>query len=371
MDLEQNKETEVKQKVFIVDTAYFIQLKTPDSTNKYYTTKLVIDEIRDEKAREFYSLNKDSFIVRNPNKQSMKIIIEFSKKSNDLFNLSIPDLSVIALSYELSKQYNLTLNNNPLRNEPLEWIIKKKEKKEEKKEEQPDEEGFIEVKSRKKEEPEELDLWKDFGTDEDWINESNFETKLNKFRKVEDVLNNNDTSGIYLITDDYTIQNVCLKIGIKVLSVNGLLVRRVKNYLFKCLTCNKFNFDTTVQFCQECGYPTLMKVGFSVSDKGEGTIYDKDPDVRVRGSQFDLPKPTIGKRATIYVLCEDQLPKKRDYNIEKHLDKILDNYEQYKDLLTTKKMSTGDGQSTKNYEWGYPKKNPNVAKKYYGKKAKK
>ena len=178
MDLEVNKENEIKQKVFIVDTAYFIQLKTPDTLNKYYTTKLVIEEIRDEKARDFYSLNKDCFIVKNPNKQSMKIIIEFAKKSNDLFNLSIPDLSVLALSYELSKQYNLNLNESPLRIEPLEWVIRKKAKKEEKIEEQPDEEGFIEVKSKKREEPEELDLWKDFGTDEDWINETNFESKF-------------------------------------------------------------------------------------------------------------------------------------------------------------------------------------------------
>jgi len=364
--MDTDKSIETIKRTFVVDTAFFIQLKAPERNSIYYTTKLVIDEIRDERAREHYSLNKDFFIIKNPTKDSMKSIIDFAKKSNDLFNLSIPDLSILALGYELSN-INKTLS---LRQNPSEWIIKKRAKKI-KEEAEVDEEGFTVVKSKYKEEIEDTeDLWKDFEGNGEWINENNLESQISKFNKVEDVLIG-DKEGVFIITDDFTIQNVCLKIGLQVISVNGLIIRRVKNYLFKCLTCNKFNFDTTVLFCQECGYPTLMKIGFSVNHNGEGIIYDKDPDIRIRGTQYDIPKPTLGKKSTVYILCEDQLPKKRDFCLEKNLDKILDNYEQYKDLIKNSQKMFVDGQSSKQYEWGYPKKNPNIPKKYYGKKSKK
>lgn len=362
---------------FVVDTAFFIQLKGIESNNEYYTTKLVVGEIRDEKAREHYELNKDFIKVLNPSKESMKIIIEFCKKSNDLFNLSITDLSVLALGYELGK--GISTIKSSIRSEPKEWTVKKREKKKPKEEVVADEEGFVEVKSKKKaqEDIEAEDLWKDFEDVADkeessWINSDNLETKLSKFKKYEDVTTKPNPGGIYIISDDYTIQNVCLKMGMLPISVNGLIVKRVKNFLFKCYTCGHFNFDTTVLFCQECGYNTLMKIGFSVNELGEGIIYDKDPEPRVRGVQFDLPKPELGKKATVYILCEDQLPKKRDLDVEKHLDKILDNYDQYKDLIKSKKVSQfAEGQTSKNLEWGYPKKNPNIPKKYYGKKSKK
>jgi lysyl-tRNA synthetase class I len=69
-------------------------------------------------------------------------------------------------------------------------------------------------------------------------------------------------------------------------------------------------------------------------------------------------------------LAEDQVPKRRnELNLEKDLDKILDDYDNYKDLLN--KTEFKNCNSSKNYVWGFPKKNPNVAKKYYSKKDKK
>lgn len=64
------------------------------------------------------------------------------------------------------------------------------------------------------------------------------------------------------------------------------------------------------------------------------------------------------------------MPKKyNDICIDKDLDKILDDYDNYKDLLNKKDFKHTN--SSKNYVWGAPKKNPNVAKKYYSKKDKK
>jgi len=67
------------------------------------------------------------------------------------------------------------------------------------------------------------------------------------------------------------------------------------------------------------------------------------------------------------------MPKKRyDYDIEKEFDKILDNYSNFKEF--TNKITESNQKiynTSKNFIWGYPKKNPNVPKKYYSKKCKK
>lgn len=84
-----------------------------------------------------------------------------------------------------------------------------------------------------------------------------------------------------------------------------------------------------------------------------------------------MPKPSLSKKGVVYVLAEDQMPKKRfDYNLEKDLDKILDNYESGIDFHPMRNDMKYQN-TTKQFIWGYPKKNPNVAKKYYSKKAKK
>ena len=115
---------------YIVDTAFFIKLKPIDTSFTYYTTKFVIDEIKDEKAREHYQLNKEFIIVKNPERESMKKVTSFTKKSNDLFNLSITDLSVLALGYELGK--GISTIKSSIRSEPKEWTVKKREKKKKK-----------------------------------------------------------------------------------------------------------------------------------------------------------------------------------------------------------------------------------------------
>ncbi len=84
-----------------------------------------------------------------------------------------------------------------------------------------------------------------------------------------------------------------------------------------------------------------------------------------------MPKPSLSKKAVVYILSEDQIKnnKKNEYSIEKNLDKILDNYETFKDL--NDRSSSKQYNTSKNFVWGYPKQNPNAPKKYYSKKSKK
>jgi len=73
----------------------------------------------------------------------------------------------------------------------------------------------------------------------------------------------------------------------------------------------------------------------------------------------------------VYILSEDQIPKRHnEICIDKDLDKILDDYDSYKDLLNKNNLKFSSNTS-KNYIWGAPKNNPNISKKYYSKKDKK
>ena len=119
-----------------------------------------------------------------------------------------------------------------------------------------------------------------------------------------------------------------------------------------------------------CGYPELMKIGYNIYSDGNIRINDKKPEIRKRGKQFDLPKPKLGKKGVIYILAEDQIPKKK-YEQEFNIDKILENYSEFKELSKPENdLLNSKSNSSKQYIWGYPKQNPNKAKKYHNKRKK-
>ena len=379
----------------ILDTSFFIKLTSLNlEKNKYFTTQYIVNEIRDVKARDFYQLNKNFIQIKNPTKESIKQVSKFAKESNDLTYLSIADLSVMALAYETIKNMGKLdkLNKKPLnykiipQEKLMEEIQKKKnetkkmnENKIENKimniDEDDDEEGWItpenlytkldemngihEIKSKniKKKEDEKIEninTNKEMNIDE---NNNNEENKIN------------DDINVYVNTADFTLQNVCMKMGIPILGVDGLRIKNIKNYILKCTVCYKFIFEIDKKFCPYCGYPYLMKIGYNIFANGEIRINDRKPEPRKRGQIFDLPAPTTKKNGTVYILTEDQIPKKGFNKRNVDIDKILENYESFKEL--PKHDSTIQINSSKQYKWGFPKMNPNMPKKHYNKRKKK
>jgi RNA-binding protein NOB1 len=288
-------------KIMILDTAHFIRLK-PLNLNegwKYYATEFIIKEIKDEKARDFYELNKNFIIIKNPSRESMRIISVFSKLSNDLQNLSIPDLSVLALAYDLIKELGM---DNLLRKEPMKYelveTIKSKKKVEEPQEElitteasSPDnEDGFVEVKKNKKQKHKKSEKFFGDNDEGEWITPENIDSKLGKFKIEEEKLKkeNENPIKVHICTADFTVQNVALKMGIPVQGIDGMKIRKIKNYILKCYSCNFFIFDTSKLFCVDCGYNTLMKIACSINSEGVLKIYDKNAEARSRGTQVKI-----------------------------------------------------------------------------------
>ena len=390
--IKDNAQKENTKSYMILDTSFFIKLTSLNlDKNNYYTTQYIVNEIRDPKARDFYQLNKNFIEIKNPNKDSIKKVSKFAKESNDLTYLSIADLSVMALAYETIKNIGLIekLNKKPLnytvidQEKFLEQINKKKEK--EKDEKKINEDNKI------------ININEDDDED-DWITPENLYTKLdemngvheikNKKKKEDDKINvinndnniemnidnndeykkNKDEINVYVNTADFTLQNACMKMGIPILGVDGLRIRNIKNYILKCTVCYKFIFEIDKKFCPYCGYPYLMKIGYNIYANGEIKINDRKPEPRKRGQIFDLPAPTTKKNGTVYILTEDQIPKKGFNKKDVDINKILENYERFKEL--PKHDNNLQINSSKQYKWGFPKKNPNIPKKHYNKKKK-
>ena len=398
---EKEKEKEKEKSYMILDTSFFIKLTSLNlDENKYYTTQYIVNEIRDPKARDFYQLNKNFIEIKNPTKDSIKKVSKFAKESNDLTYLSIADLSVMALAYETIKNIGLI---EKLNKKPLNYTIISPEKLQE------------EINKKKEKEKEEnkinenkiINLNEDDDED-DWITPENLYTKLDEMNGIREIKNKNvnininkkdddkintinninnniemnidddketndknkknEDINVFVNTADFTLQNVCMKMGIPILGVDGLRIRNIKNYILKCTVCYKFIFEIDKKFCPYCGYPYLMKIGYNIYANGEMKINDRKPEPRKRGQIFDLPAPSTKKNGTVYILTEDQIPKKGFNKRDVDINKILENYESFKEL--PKHDSDIQINSSKQYKWGFPKKNPNIAKKYYNKKKK-
>ncbi|KAF2367309.1 Ribonuclease PIN domain [Trinorchestia longiramus] len=109
-----------KLKYLVVDSGAYIQ-KQPlwNHAEELYSVPEVLEEIRDEQTRQFIN----SFPVKvnfcQPQPSSLKFITDFSKKSGDFHVLSVTDLKLLALTYELEVKEN---GSSHLRQEPLKKI---------------------------------------------------------------------------------------------------------------------------------------------------------------------------------------------------------------------------------------------------------
>ncbi|KAF0690509.1 Aste57867_18099 [Aphanomyces stellatus] len=110
------------------------------------------------------------------------------------------------------------------------------------------------------------------------------------------------------ITTDYSMQNVMLQMGLHLISTDGMVINRVKQWILKCVACYKTTTELTRQFCPVCGNNTLERVSCSLDKETEQlTLYTRaNRSAKVRGTKFSLPMPTGGRNGDM-LLREDQL----------------------------------------------------------------
>ncbi|KAI9027941.1 Nin one binding Zn-ribbon like-domain-containing protein [Hyaloraphidium curvatum] len=112
---------------------------------------------------------------------------------------------------------------------------------------------------------------------------------------------------VALITSDFAMQNVVMQMNLRLLSVDGMLIRRVKTWVLRCHACFKITSDMEKKFCPSCGNNTLMRASCQIGDDGSMKIFlKKNFQYNNRGTKYSIPTPKGGKKAAQdLILAED------------------------------------------------------------------
>jgi RNA-binding protein NOB1 len=109
------------------------------------------------------------------------------------------------------------------------------------------------------------------------------------------------------ITTDFSMQNVMLQMGLRLLSTEGMIVKRVKQWILRCIACFTTSTEMDRMFCPKCGNSTMERVSYSLDRDGHMTFYTRaNRPTKLSGSKFSLPKPKGGRHGDL-LLREDQL----------------------------------------------------------------
>ncbi|XP_067651419.1 RNA-binding protein NOB1-like [Haliotis asinina] len=139
---------------------------------------------------------------------------------------------------------------------------------------------------------------------EGWITPSNIQ-------KVKKQMGGGDTARadvtVGCLTTDFAMQNVLIQMGLNVISVEGMLIKKAKSYVLRCFACFKITSKMEKLFCPHCGNHTLKRIAMTVQD--DGTIkyfFSRRKKLSSRGLKFSLPTPKGGKHANNPILVADQ-----------------------------------------------------------------
>ncbi|XP_019858314.1 PREDICTED: RNA-binding protein NOB1-like isoform X1 [Amphimedon queenslandica] len=87
------------------------------------------------------------------------------------------------------------------------------------------------------------------------------------------------------------------RIGLNVVSIDGMLIKRIRTYAQQCKACFKVYFKSGLLFCPNCGNKSMIKV---LADVGkDGLIHYSslsDKQFSDKGLRYSLPLPKGGRR---------------------------------------------------------------------------
>ncbi|KAJ3018207.1 UNVERIFIED_CONTAM: Nin1 binding protein [Siphonaria sp. JEL0065] len=213
------------------------------------------------------------------------------------------------------------------------------------------------------------------GDDDDgWITPGNIaKIKASHEEKLRTLLKEQGEVHVGCITSDFAMQNVLLQMNLKLISIDGIVIKKAKSWIMRCHGCYKTTTDMTKVFCPACGNHTLMRTSCSVDGNGKMTYYLKrNYQYNLRGTQYAIPTPKgghAGKTGGDMILREDQKEFQAALRSQRIAAKKVDYLDQ--DYIHFAE-SSGGGRSTgsggrNNASFGGPvvghgKKNPNSGK---------
>ncbi|KAI1749175.1 Nin one binding Zn-ribbon like-domain-containing protein [Xylaria castorea] len=131
--------------------------------------------------------------------------------------------------------------------------------------------------------------------DDGWITPSNLKKHQVKDQLAQPVQPAQRVLKVALLTSDYAMQNVLLRINLNLVSSGLARITRVKTWALRCHGCFQITRDTAKQFCPRCGQATLTRVSCATDAAGNFTIYlKKNFQWNNRGNVYSVPKPVHG-----------------------------------------------------------------------------
>lgn len=355
----------------ILDTGALIKNEPSVSTllaqtHELFTIPAVLAEIRDAETRRRVDTTLRPFLtIRTPKPESIRFITAFARRTGDLEVLSPPDVHLLALTYELECERNG--GDGRLRNTPAQKHLNGSPPSSE---EKPADAGAAEQKdeaapapaaeeeteaTREMLEKTTLDETKedapapaaedasagdapeagvepseeaaegdesDGDSDDGWITPSNLKKHVAKDQNTNAAAAAPEFLEAALLTTDFAMQNVALRINLHLLSPSMYRITRLRTYCMRCHGCFAITKDMTKQFCHKCGQPTLIRTSCSVDEDGTFQVHLRSNFQYIkRGNVYSIPKPahgtSSGKKAKVQgggkngwghnlVLAEDQ-----------------------------------------------------------------
>jgi RNA-binding protein NOB1 len=164
------------------------------------------------------------------------------------------------------------------------------------------------------------------------------------------------------VTTDFGMQNVLLQMGLRLLSIDGVAVTRVKQWARRCESCAKIVHDQERMFCPRCGNAYLSRVSISVdSVTGQLRVHLSKLWRPRKGCKYSIPKAPKGKTGRWegdLLLREDQLQMGIWQQKVKRRTKAL-NSMFGADITETLGVAVTKTAAADGIQFGYGRKNPN------------
>jgi len=402
-----------KAKKLIVDSNAFIKgVRLEAIGNELWTVPQVLGEVRDKRARELLAAVPFEIKTRDPSPAALRAVVDFARKTGDFAFLSAVDLRVLALTYTFESEAKGTtahLRTRPLKvgtpavapaganendknddnNDDEDGDENNTENKTENNENNENNEnsnnnneGDHEDEEDAEEDAEETESAptvpsaetttpgnEDAGAaappqrgdeddDDGWITPANIGKVRAKRGTTGDEQEEQVEVGCF--TTDYAMQSVLLQMGLKLLSVDGMVIKRIRQYVLKCHACFKVCKNLEKKFCPSCGNTTLLRFSVTTDDLGN-LQYTQAQRLTNRGSIFPIPMPKGGKHNKDLILVEDQYMQKTQYLKDARVEDVFN---------AEYSFAYNKAGPKQNVVVGHGRKNPNAAKRRIGKKNK-
>lgn len=143
---------------------------------------------------------------------------------------------------------------------------------------------------------EEVEVESEASDDEGWITPSNLKQHQQKDANgASEPQEEPKTMQVALITSDFAMQNVLLRMNLNLLSPSLQRIRQLKTWVLRCHACFFITRDMDKQFCVRCGKPTLLRTSCSTDKDGNFKVHlKKNMQWNNRGNVFSVPKPVAG-----------------------------------------------------------------------------